>query len=170
MLLLHHYDVMIHATFMTRVQLYARGRWFDGEDSKNPDSPALPLVFCGDFNFRPVSFQYACITSGKHALNPSSPHLKEHKSSFVSGWKAPDLEPMKSLYAAVHGAEPRYTNNCIQLFGRSENPFCDTLDYVFGNARVQARSAVLLPAAGPHMPNQHQPSDHLPVVVDVDID
>jgi endonuclease/exonuclease/phosphatase family metal-dependent hydrolase len=131
----------------------------------------LPLVFCGDFNFKPDSFPYACITSGTHALDHSSAHLEQHRKSFVAGWRAPEFAPMASLYAAVYGAEPAYTNNCITQFGNSgENPFCDTLDYVFASARVKARGAQLLPSEGPRLPNEHHPSDHLPVVVDVEID
>ena len=158
-----------------RAQLVARGQWFGDEQERvqlqQPASDALPLIFCGDFNVQPFSFQYACITSGKHALDPSSPHLKDHRKSLVHGWRAPSLEPMKSLYSAVHGSEPAYTNSCIQraFHGeRLENAFCGTLDYIFANARVCGKSAPVLPDDGPHMPNQDEPSDHLPVVVDVD--
>ena len=138
---------------------------------QNNASQTLPLVFCGDFNLKPTSFPYKCLTSGKHKLDYSSPHLQEHKKSVISGWQMPDLEPMTSLYAAVHGAEPAYTNNCLQLFTHGQNEFCDTLDYIFGNARVAAKGAPLLPSEkkGPLLPDQHNPSDHLPVVVDVEI-
>jgi endonuclease/exonuclease/phosphatase family metal-dependent hydrolase len=127
----------------------------------------LPLIFCGDFNFTPRSFPYACITCGSHALDPSSPHVLQHKKEIVAGWHAPDLQPMASVYAAVNGAEPDYTNNCVQL----GNYFCDTLDYIFTSARVQGRYAPKLPTERQHtQPSKHHPSDHLPVVVDVDID
>ncbi len=160
---------------MTRAQLVARGQWFGDErkraELQQPAAHPLPLIFCGDFNFQPFSFQYACITSGQHALNSSSPHLKDHKKSFVPGWRAPRLEPMQSLYSAVHGTEPAYTNSCIQRTfhgDRRENVFCGTLDYIFANGLVRGRGAQLLADDGPHMPNQDEPSDHLPVVVDVD--
>jgi endonuclease/exonuclease/phosphatase family metal-dependent hydrolase len=131
----------------------------------------LPLVFCGDFNFKPHSFPYKCITSGKHALDYASPHVEEHRLYVVAGWLAPELAPMTSLYAAVYGSEPAYTNNCVTQLGNSgENPFCDTLDYIFANTRVRAKGAELLPSEGPGLPNEHHPSDHLPVVVDVEID
>lgn len=136
-----------------------------------PNAETLPLVFCGDFNFKPASFPYLCLTTGKHALNHVLPHAEEHKKAIISGWKAPYLQPMASMYAAAYGTEPVYTNNCIQRsnYGEPhENVFCETLDYIFANARVNARGALQLPAEGPRLPNKDHPSDHLPVVADVE--
>ena len=150
---------------MTRPQQHAR------EQHAQAVSDMLPLVLCGDFNFKPCSFQYACITSGKYALDYASPHLKQHKKEIIAGWRAPPLRPMPSLYRAVHGAEPAYTNNCIQRMHQGgENAFCDTLDYIFASGGVRALCAPQLPADGPRLPNQRHPSDHLPVVVDVEIE
>jgi endonuclease/exonuclease/phosphatase family metal-dependent hydrolase len=151
---------------MTRPQQHAR----EGVPSvQQADMP--PLILCGDFNFTPCSFQYACITSGKYALDYSSPHLNQHKKEMIAGWRAPALYPMASLYRAVHGAEPAFTNNCIQRMHQGgENAFCDTLDYIFASGGVRALCARPLPADGPRLPNQRHPSDHLPVLCDVEIE
>ncbi len=155
---------------MTRPQQQACVQ-FASDNAAQRVAGMLPLVFCGDFNFKPCSFPYSCITSGKYALHFSSPHVHQHKKEMVTWWRAPALKPMASLYRAVHAAEPVFTNNCIQRTHQGgENEFCGTLDYIFAGAGVRALHAQQLPAVGPHMPNQFHPSDHLPVVVDVAID
>ena len=134
-----------------------------------------PLVVAGDFNFKPHDAQYALVTSG--AL-PTDAALAPPDDE---PWR-PDLPSslrLSSAYAAHAAAggdgdggdggggaaedEPDFTN--FAQTKRDDEPFVETLDYIFvsrehwavaGVEPLPHRGAVLGP-----LPTRDEPSDHI---------
>jgi 2',5'-phosphodiesterase len=123
-------------------------------------SCGLPYVLAGDFNIQPQSTMYRLLTEGSvEAGNPDLPPVDEGDS-----WRA-EVEPMRSAYREAQGSEPDFTN-FAQV--KNEEPFVDTLDYIFLSKQWEVRAVEPLPhrdeVKGP-LPNGHEPSDHVKLAV-----
>lgn len=75
-------------------------------------------------------------------------------------WKL-DVVPMRSAYKEKLGTEPPFTN-WAQV--KEDDPFIDTLDYIFLSQHWSVSSVAALPTKeelqGP-LPIEEEPSDHL---------
>ena len=117
----------------------------------------LPAVLMGDFNLKPGDGGYDLITTGgipdTHDAAPGAPpgELWDTKLSY----------PMRSAYKVALGSEPDFTNHA-QI--KDDEPFIDTLDYIFVSPTVQVKEVVTLPhrndVKGP-FPSKTEPSDHI---------
>jgi 2',5'-phosphodiesterase len=123
-----------------------------------------PYVLAGDFNIKPRDSMYRLLTEGSvEAGNPDLPPVEE--GDF---WRA-EVEPMRSAYREAQGSEPDFTN-FAQV--KNEEPFVDTLDYIFLSKQWEVRAVEPLPhrdeVKGP-LPNEDEPSDHILIAADVDL-
>ena len=129
-----------------------------------------PYIVAGDFNIKPSEPVYKFLTTGELATteNPYYPAPPEHLPEYV--WTPSLLEPVQSAYAVAKGTEPDFTNYARV---REQEPFIDTLDYIFVGQSIRVREIVELPhrseAAGP-FPNAIEPSDHILIAADLDIE
>lgn len=118
----------------------------------------VPFVLAGDWNFMPSSPQYKIMTQGGEvaAGDAAAPVAPPHEP-----WLARVEVPLASAYAAVHGAEPEFTNHA-QV--GDQQPFVECLDYIFVSPAVRVLQADALPAkldvSGPY-PTELEPSDHV---------
>lgn len=124
----------------------------------------LPYILAGDFNIKPVDSMYRLITSGKMDIgDPTYPTSKNGHE-----WK-PTIDPMRSAYFVANGKEPDFTN-----FARvkEQDPFIDTLDYVFVSSSWKVEGVLTHPdrsKAGGPFPNldKNEPSDHILIAADL---
>lgn len=78
---------------------------------------------------------------------------------------------MRSAYKTKLGFEPEFTNYAKVM---NDEPFIDTLDYIFLSPQWSVNNVLPLPskeasmAIGP-LPTQHEPSDHLMIAADLSI-
>lgn len=129
----------------------------------------IPYILAGDFNIKPTDSTYALLTTGEMAVtDPSYPtppmHAPEH------AWKPTLQEAARSAYAVANGGtEPDFTNYSRV---KEDEPFIDTLDYIFISEGVQVLDVTPLPhrdqSAGP-FPNQDEPSDHILIAANLNV-
>lgn len=126
-----------------------------------------PYILAGDFNFKPHESVYQLVTTGQ--MDTNDPYHPEPKNEVE--WK-PSAQPLRSAYAVVNGKEPDFTN-----YAQSRNddePFCETLDYIFVSPTVNVTSVRPIPhrddVQGP-FPNLDvdEPSDHVLIAADVQL-
>eukprot|EP00596_Hydrurales_sp_CCMP1899_P007359 CAMPEP_0119053312 /NCGR_PEP_ID=MMETSP1177-20130426/74351_1 /TAXON_ID=2985 /ORGANISM="Ochromonas sp, Strain CCMP1899" /LENGTH=201 /DNA_ID=CAMNT_0007033235 /DNA_START=620 /DNA_END=1225 /DNA_ORIENTATION=+ len=115
-----------------------------------------PYLLLGDFNIKPESNMYRMLTEGEvEASNPELPVFPEDDD-----WRV-KVNPMKSAYKEKDGKEPEWTNWSKV---KEDEPFRDTLDYIFMSDDWAVDSVVKLPDSkdmvGP-LPIAQEPSDHL---------
>lgn len=115
-----------------------------------------PYLFVGDFNIKPDSSMYQLLTSG--SVEKDHPEMPEIEPG--DNYKL-DVKPLRSAYKVRNGHEPDFTNSS-QV--RDEEPFIDTLDYIFMSEHWDVDTVDDLPSResmkGP-LPIQNEPSDHL---------
>lgn len=102
-------------------------RKFGPAGEQGDKNDRIPYVLAGDFNFKPLDGVYSYLTTGN--LDPNDqffPTPPLHDPSFT--WTPEILEPVKSAYASFDGKEPDFTNYARI---REDEPFIDTLDYIF---------------------------------------
>ncbi|CAK0891466.1 unnamed protein product, partial [Prorocentrum cordatum] len=119
-----------------------------------------PLIFAGDWNFKPGSAPYQLVTTGNlpedHPDHPGYPKDEP--------WRIEDgLRPMRSAYAEANpGGEPEFTN---YAWVRNDiDPFIGTLDYIFVSRASKVTGVGKLPrvqSCGSPLPTAKEPSDHL---------
>jgi 2',5'-phosphodiesterase len=145
----------IHASLATQhLQKLARGR---------------PYIFAGDFNIKPDSNTYKLLTEGTIESNEST---KSDIPPTLDGdsWRM-DVAPLRSAYKIAMGSEPDFTNYARI---RDDPVFIDTLDYIFLSPQWLVDSVDELPHRsavqeyGP-LPTENEPSDHLPLYVNLSI-
>jgi 2',5'-phosphodiesterase len=127
-------------------------------------SSGTPHILLGDFNFMPGSTMYRILTEGcVESGNIDLPAPLEGSS-----WRA-SVSPLRSAYQAATGQEPDFTNNA-QV--RDEEPFVNTLDYIFVSPEWTVNLVEALPLrseiAGP-LPTSSEPSDHLLIAAEVSL-
>ena len=118
----------------------------------------LPLIFAGDFNFTPDSYQYTSVISGEFPPSPQYPDTTGVK------WDS-KIYPMQSAYATLYGKEPDLT---VQSTTKDmKEPFRGTLDYIFYSGKCYPSSGEEVPVLHEDtmIPNDIHPSDHLPLKV-----
>ena len=124
----------------------------------------LPLIITGDYNSTPDSGVYELFSTGR--LSPDHPHW--HNTDFGKYTREGIHNPQRfaSAYAA-HG-EPEYTNCAAD--------FCGTLDYIWTTPEsvrpVQVLDVIPMSKLGLLLrpfPNTYFPSDHVPLVADLQL-
>jgi mRNA deadenylase 3'-5' endonuclease subunit Ccr4 len=97
-----------------------------------------PYILCGDFNIQPNSIMYSILCS----------NIDEKNNSI----------PLKSAYFEFNKKEPNYTSYCHRV----NEKFKGTLDYIF----YYGMDLLFVPKLKLNnvlMPNENNPSDHLPI-------
>lgn len=126
----------------------------------------VPCIVAGDFNIKPVDSIYTLLTTGQ--LATTDDFFPTPKNGF--DWKV-SLEPMRSAYADVLGSEPDFTNYARV---KEDEPFIDTLDYIFVSSEWKVDSVLELPGRnavkGP-FPNldENEPSDHVLIAATLEL-
>ena len=122
-------------------------------------------VLAGDFNILPGSECYELITKGGGPAGAGgdggSLPARAPDGTVAAKWMPTLVQPMKSAYAEKLGAEPDFTNFAQVL---DDDPFVETLDYLFCSPQCEVVDVVRLPdrgaVAGP-FPTRLEPSDHI---------
>ena len=121
-------------------------------------------VLAGDFNVKPTDSMYQLLTEGSIESNCLDIPPPLEGDSWEVG-----VEPMRSAYAVALGREPDFTNYA-QV--KEEEPFLDTLDYIFVSKEWNVDSVLPLPERtdvnGP-LPNAVEPSDHVLIGADLSL-
>ena len=114
---------------------------------KNKD---IPTIFAGDFNVTPESIGYDYLTSGI---------LPDEHRIYIPVNNHSNLE-LKSALKSINSTEPNFTCFSNTKFG---GEFKDTLDYIFYYGPFTVTEAERLILSSTKIPNQNNPSDHLPI-------
>ncbi|KAG7357809.1 endonuclease/exonuclease/phosphatase family protein [Nitzschia inconspicua] len=144
------------------------------DDNKNETDRPLPYIVAGDWNIKPDSSQYRLLTTGQ--MDVGDPDWPSPKHGMV--WK-PSAKPLSSAYQLAQGTEPNFTN--YARVGEQE-PFIDTLDYIFlsqddnndSGDKWTVKGVKSLPhrdEAGGPFPNldRGEPSDHVLIAADLEL-
>ena len=128
----------------------------------------LPYILAGDFNLLPDSPHYRLLTEGKlDQEDETYPNTK-----YGMEWNVNDnFQALRSAYAVHNGAEPDFTNYAKV---KEDEPFIGTLDYIFlspewkvtGLVDLQHRSEV----NDPPFPNAEEPSDHILIGANLELE
>ena len=110
----------------------------------------VPTIFAGDFNVTPDSDGYNYLTS---------PFLQDEHRIYIPVGNHSDIA-LKSAFKEIGKEEPNFTCFSHTKFG---GEFKNTLDYIFFHGSLQASEAERLILTSTKMPNQSNPSDHLPL-------
>jgi hypothetical protein len=121
-----------------------------------------PYMYVGDFNIKPCSSMYQLLTTGSvEADHPEMPAIEPGDKYKLA------VTPLRSAYKECNGKEPDFTNNSRV---RDDEPFIDTLDYIFMSNHWAVDSVDDLPnradMKGP-LPIKTEPSDHLLLAANV---
>jgi 2',5'-phosphodiesterase len=124
----------------------------------------MPCILAGDWNIKPTGSSYRLLTTGQ--MDRGDPEWPEPK--YGVSWE-PTSKPMRSAYAASEHGEPDFTNYARV---REEDPFIDTLDYIFLSPQWKVKGVKALPRrddAGGPFPNldRGEPSDHILIAADL---
>jgi 2',5'-phosphodiesterase len=126
-------------------------------------SPGSPHIFTGDFNFKPSSTMYRILTEGE--VEGENPELPSQPNGL--SWKPAISPSLRSAYKVANGCEPDFTNHA-QI--RNEEPFVETLDYIFMSPEWVVDAVEPLPhrdqVVGP-FPTASEPSDHILIAADL---
>lgn len=110
----------------------------------------VPTILATDFNLTPDSVGYEYFTFAKLPI--------EH-SEYLYKTSHYDLK-MTSSYKEVNKSEPLYTCYSDTRWG---GRFKNTLDYIFVSGHFKTLSSKILIETNEKMPNELNPSDHLPI-------
>lgn len=106
---------------------------------------------------------YTLLTTGDMPVGDPARPINEPGDQW-----SPKVTPMRSAYKEWHGQEPAFTN-WAQV--KQEEPFKDTLDYIFLSPQWTVLGTGPLPnesISGP-FPTEHEPSDHLLISADLSL-
>lgn len=144
------------------------------DSPKQQRTIATPYILAGDFNMKPDSGPYRLCTTG--VIDPTDqalcyPTPPAHDPNHT--WQPTLLESVRSAYASAansHYKEPDFTNHAR---AREDEPFIDTLDYIFVSSHgITVDSVLPLPhrddVEGP-FPNESEPSDHILIAANLDV-
>merc|ERR1711865_1167109 len=115
-------------------------------DTDDTGSSSMPYVLAGDWSIKPDGSSYRLLTTGK--MDRGDPDWPTPKHGME--WN-PTSDSMRSAYAvAGDGKEPDFTNYARV---KEDDPFIDTLDYIFLSEDWTVESVKALPhredAGGP---------------------
>ena len=115
------------------------------------------FVLAGDFNIKPQDPQYELLTTGTMSVTDAAyPVAPEHEP-----WRPELSTALSSAYAVAGGEEPAFTN-WAKI--RDQEPFIETLDYIFLSDHWRVHDVLPLPtrdtSPGPY-PTEEEPSDHV---------
>jgi len=158
----------IHTDLAARhVQKLAATHATEGSNGEQVQTGAMPYVLAGDWNIKPDGSSYRLLTTGK--MDKGDPEWPTPKHGME--W-SPSSQAMRSAYAiAGDGKEPDFTNYAKV---KEEDPFIDTLDYIFLSEDWKVKGIKELPhredAGGP-FPNldSGEPSDHILIAADLEL-
>ncbi|KAL3944345.1 MAG: hypothetical protein SGBAC_001592 [Bacillariaceae sp.] len=125
-----------------------------------------PYILAGDWNIKPHDSTYNLLTTGMMDLGHPNWPTPKHGTEW-----APAAKPMRSAYAESEHGEPDFTNYAR---AKEDEPFIDTLDYIFCSDHWDIDGVVPLPkredAQGP-FPNLDvsEPSDHILIAADLSL-
>lgn len=124
----------------------------------------LPFILAGDWNITPGSATYKLLTTGELSKEDSSYPSPKHGMTWT-----PTIQAMRSAYVEFEGSEPDFTNYARI---KEEDPFIDTLDYIFLSKEWKVVGVKKIPhrkdADGP-FPNEMEPSDHVLISADLEL-
>jgi len=139
--------------------------------SSGSTTGSMPYILAGDWNIKPGDSSYRLLTTGM--MDKGAPEWPTPK--FGVEWK-PTSTKMRSAYAvaSIDGkTEPDFTNYARI---KEEEPFIDTLDYIFLSDEWNVTGVKELPnrqnAYGPFPnldPNVNEPSDHIMISADLEL-
>jgi mRNA deadenylase 3'-5' endonuclease subunit Ccr4 len=124
----------------------------------------IPFILAGDWNITPNSATYKMMTRGELEKDDPSYPTPKHGMEW-----ALEAAPMRSAYAEK-GGEPNFTNYARV---REDDPFIDTLDYIFLSKEwnvAGVKPIVHRDIAGGPFPNAKQPSDHILIYADLELE
>jgi mRNA deadenylase 3'-5' endonuclease subunit Ccr4 len=118
----------------------------------------VPHVLAGDFNIKPSESIYKLLTTG--AMDRDDPFYPTPKNDME--W-TPTAAAMQSAYALSEHGEPNFTNYARV---KEQEPFIDTLDYIFlSQKHWKVRDVKAIPHRDEYsqLPNldREEPSDHV---------
>jgi len=116
----------------------------------------LPTILATDFNIQPHSANYNYLIEG-NLPKEYNEYIYESSHYYLT---------MKSSYKAANGNEPEYTCHSDTKWG---GLFKGTLDYIFVSEHFTIISSKLLIDTEEKMPNKLCPSDHKPIISELEI-
>mmetsp|Transcript_11091 Transcript_11091/g.31889 ORF Transcript_11091/g.31889 Transcript_11091/m.31889 type:complete len:235 (+) Transcript_11091:469-1173(+) len=132
-----------------------------------------PYILAGDFNIKPIDPMYQLLTTGR--LDKAA-CIEDGSAVYpVTKWDMewqPTIKAMRSAYAEALGKEPPFTNHAQT---RDNEPFIDTLDYIFCSDEWKVDGVLELPSSqeesnGPFPNLDHgEPSDHVLIAADLSL-
>jgi len=127
----------------------------------DPENP-LPLILAGDYNSTPVSGVYELFSTGK--VSPNHPHWMKMNFGKYTTEGIDNGQKFVSVYAK--NGEPEYTN--------CGPDYCGVLDYIWVSPKpirpLRVLDVIPMAKLEPTLkpfPNPAFPSDHIPLVADI---
>jgi endonuclease/exonuclease/phosphatase family metal-dependent hydrolase len=136
--------MMIHASMILQIaKEFANGK---------------PYILAGDFNSTPDSNVYKMITGVEYQKD------YEQVSYMTPAFNTGDLT---SVYTLCNNKEPCFTNYSN---AGDNGDFCDTIDYIFLSNHWKVKNVLdLIDKPETYLPNERQPSDHLPIGATIEV-
>jgi 2',5'-phosphodiesterase len=133
------------------------------------DNGDVPYILAGDFNIKPSEPVYRLLTTGE--MDKDDPFWPTPKNGME--W-SPSAKAMKSAYAESDkgGAEPNFTNYAKV---KDDEPFIDTLDYIFLSPSWKVKGVRELPHRDKCSPipnldmEEPEPSDHIMIAASLEV-
>lgn len=128
----------------------------------------MPYILAGDWNIKPYGSSYRLLTTG--TMDKGDPEWPKPSHGGME-W-VPTAKAMCSVYAQSEHGEPDFTNYARSKF---DEPFIDTLDYIFCSDEWKVVGVQPLPQrqeAGGPFPNldKGEPSDHILIAADLKLE
>uniref|UniRef100_A0A158Q7K2 Endo/exonuclease/phosphatase domain-containing protein n=1 Tax=Elaeophora elaphi TaxID=1147741 RepID=A0A158Q7K2_9BILA len=141
--------------------------------NRNP-GVKLHILFGGDFNSTPDGAVYQLLTTGNVSVRSEHYAYSQHIEGAVNFAVQPSF-PSFSLKLASLGDETQFTNYTRHYrYDGQISGFEGCLDYIWGSANVKVQKVIPVPPKElakkyVALPSKISPSDHLPLVCDVQL-
>jgi 2',5'-phosphodiesterase len=130
----------------------------------------VPYILAGDFNIKPSEPVYRLLTTGE--MDKDDAFYPTPKNGME--W-SPSAKAMKSAYAEFDkgGSEPNFTNYAKV---KDDEPFIDTLDYIFLSPSWKVKGIRELPHRDQCSPipnldvEEPEPSDHIMIAASLEVE
>jgi exonuclease III len=132
-------------------------------DNNKIEGTPMKFILAGDFNIQPGSLPYKYITRGLINVETQDWLSKYFPENMLSMWKSRRYVGlgMTSALSVANGKEPEYTckSHC------NSNDFTGTIDYIFMGQGLRCKEARVIKeyTTDDYLPNDFNPSDHLPI-------